>query len=449
MSMILFVAMRAIERRGFLKRTLTGAAGVLGFPTIVPSTVLGANGATPPSERITIGCIGAGRMGSGHVRDCASREDVRVLAVCDAQESRRHRAKQAVDAKYSDSGCAAYNDFRELLSRDDIDAVVIATGERWHPLIGIEAARRGKHIYCEKPMAVTAAEAKALRAAVQRSGVVFQFGTQQRSSHYFRFGCELVRNGRIGQLRKIAIASTGGPYTPLPPEQPAPVPAGFDYDLWLGPSPWAPYSDLRVSLHWLNIHDYGLGHVAGSWGIHDVDIAQWVNQSEYTTPIGVEATGELYTDIRDTAAVYDIEYEYANGVRVNMTDLVTARKKYPQFRQGGMASVFFGDAGWVYVSREGNRTYPESLMRTVIGPNEDRVIFSNDHKRNFLDAIRTGRPTISPVEVAACDEFICQMGHIAIERKRKLSWDPAREMFTGDEEANRMLSRALRSPWRL
>ena len=430
------------SRREFIK-------GALGVPTIVPASVLGAGGATPPSERITIGSIGVGRMGSGHVMGNLQKEDLRVLAICDVRESSRLRAKQVVDQKYGDTSCATYSDYRELLARPDIDAVVIATGERWHPLIGIEAARRGKHIYCEKPMAVTVQEAQALREAVRRSGVVFQFGTQQRSSHYFRFGVELVLNGRIGRLHTVAIASTGGPYKPLPPEQIVPPPAGFDYDRWLGPAPWAPYSDLRVSLHWLNIFDYGLGHIAGSWGIHDVDIAQWVNQSQYTTPISVEATGELYTDIRDTAALYDIEYKYANGVRVNMTDRNTAMKRYPQFRQGSMASVFFGDKGWVYVSREGTRTHPESLMHSFIGPNDNRVVFSNDHKRNFMDAIRSGRPTISPVEVAACDEMVCQMGHIALLRNRKLSWDPAREIFTDDPEANRMLWRPMRTPWRV
>jgi predicted dehydrogenase len=411
---------------------------------------MGANGATPPSERITIGCIGVGRMGSGHVMGCLQKEDLRVLAICDARESNRERSKQRVDQKYGGRTCATYADFRELLDRPDMDAVVIATGERWHPLIAIEAARRGKHIYCEKPMAVTVEEAKALREAVRRHNVVFQFGTQQRSSHYFRHGVELAINGRIGRLHTVAIASTGGgPYKPLPPEQIAPVPAGFDYDMWLGPAPWEPYSDLRVSLHWLNIFDYGLGHIAGSWGIHDVDIAQWVNQSQYTTPVSVEATGELYNDIRDTAHSYDIEYKYANGVRVNMTDLFTAKKRYPQFRQGGMASLFLGDKGWVYVSREGMRSFPESLVQSTIGPNENRVVFSNDHKRNFIDAIRSGEPTISPVDVAACDEMICQMGHIAVLRKRLLTWDPVREEFTDDLEANRMLSRPMRAPWRL
>jgi predicted dehydrogenase len=435
------------SRRDFLQRA--AAIGAAGFPAIVPGSALGY-GATPPSDRIQMGSIGVGNMGSGHLRGLLQYEDVHVMAICDVQQPRRERAKAAVDTKYGDTACGDHSDFRELLARKDIDAVLIATGERWHPLIGIEAARQGKHMYHEKPMALSVAEAKAERAAVQRSGVVFQFGTQQRSSYYYRFSMELVRNGHIGELQKILICSNGGyGYARNRVEEKVTAPPpGFDYDRWLGPSPYSAYSDTRVSGIWMSITDYGLGHMGGLWGIHDLDIAQWVNDADHTTPVSVEGTGVFHDDVRDTAYIYDIEYKYANGVICEYMDLSTAKRKYEQFRNGAMAACFVGSKGWVYVAREGMRTNPPSLMRTAIGPNDIRVIRSNDHKRNFFDAIRRGQRTISTVEAAAHDEMMCQMGDIALRTKRKLRWDPVKESFMDDPEANRWLTRSMRSPWR-
>ena len=442
-----------MKRREFLKTAVVSTPAALGFPTIIPSSALGADGTTAPSDRITLGSIGLGRMGGGNTRGFLRYDDLRVLAVCDVQESRRQQAKAWVDERYSDQGCATYNDYRGLMARKDIDAVMIATGERWHPLIAIEAARQGKHIFCEKPMARTLEEAQAVREAVRRSGVIFQLGTLQRSSFYFRHACELVRNGKIGQLQRVAIASAGGNGSVLPPEEVTEVPKGIDWDMWLGPSPWAPYSDLRISLNWLDIYDYGLGLMGGSWGIHELDIAQWVNNSDHTGPLSVEGTAEFYHDIRDTASMYDIEYKYGNGVIVNFMDLPTARKRFPQFLYGsgeqrGYGDLIIGSEGWILVSRESVRTHPEKLVRTVIGPNEVRVR-SDDHKRNFLDAIRSGRQPISPIEAAVRGESMCQIGDIAIRLKRKLRWDPEKEMFPDDPQANRRLSRPMRSPWRL
>jgi len=439
-----------LPRREFLRDMLGGLASLVGFPVLVPSDVLGANGQVPASDRIVLGCIGVGGMGTGHVRGFLRHQDVRVTAVCDVRKTYRDRAKKIVDEHYGDQACEAYDDFRELLARDDVDAVMIATPEHWHALIGIEAARRGKHMYYEKPMSLTVAEAKAVREAVNCYGVVFQFGTQQRSSHDYRFTCELVRNGKIGQLHTIMIGSAGGEYSRIPNQRPQPVPPGFDYDMWLGPAPWAPYCDVRVSRTWMFISDYGLGCLDGAWGIHDVDIAQWVNDSDASGPIEVEGSGRFYDDIRDAAYSWEVEHKYANGVRLIHMDLVTARKRAEQFRiRNYMASVIFGTEGWIYVSRRGMQTHPESLMRTVIGPNEIKVIKSDSHHRNFLDAIKTGQPTISSVEAAVRAETVCQQADIAMRLGRKLRWDPVREVFIDDEEANRMLSRAMRSPWHL
>ncbi len=438
-------------RREFLKDTLTGAAGVLGFPAIIPASAMGAEGKTPPSDRITMACIGVGRMGGGHVRSLLRHEDAQVLAICDVQETARQRSKTLVDRQYGNTACKTYNDFRELLERKDIDALMLAPGERWTPFIGAEAARRGKHMYYEKPLALTVENAKAIRSAVERYGVTFQFGTQQRSSVYFRTACELVRNGKIGQLQKVVIGCSG-PQPPSGPEKPTDPPPGFDWDMWLGPAPWVPYSDLRTSVDWLAIYDYGLGCIGGVWGVHDIDFAQWVNNSDHTTPVSVEGTGSLYQDdIRDTICTWDIEYTYANGVKLNLMNRAAARNRYRQYWAGTVESlngvILLGSEGWIWVSREGIKTQPDSLVRAVIGPNEHRVIRSNDHEQNFLDSIRSGRPTISPIEAAAHDEMICQMGDIAVRLKRKLHWDPVKEEFINDEQANRKLSRPWRGPW--
>src|SRR5215831_18217851 len=393
-------------RRDFLK-TLAGGV-VAGFPAIVPSSALGRDGYVAPSDRIAMGAIGVGRQGSGDMRGFLNQQDVHVTAICDVNQANRERGMTAVNRKYDDTACAGYNDYRELLARRDIDAVVIATGERWHPLIAIEAARNSKHMYCEKPLALSIGEAKAVREAVNRYGISFQFGTQQRSSFYYRHACELARNGRIGELKTIMIGTVRSPSDHLigTPTEP---PKGFDWDLWLGPSPWSPYSDMRVSvLAWLFISDYGLGCLDGAWGIHDIDIAQWVNNADNTGPIEVEGQGKFYNDIRDTPYEWTVEHKYANGVGLIHMDMVTAKKRAPEFNSMGSngATVIFGTEGWIYVSRDGVVTKPESLATEVIGPNAIQVVRSNDHRRNLLDAIRTGRPTIAPVEAAVRDQTV-------------------------------------------
>jgi predicted dehydrogenase len=430
------------SRRKFLQSTAAAAA-----PMIVPARVLGGRRGIAPSDKIVMASIGVGSMGGGHLRGLLQIPEIRLSAICDVRQEARERAKAQVDRQYNDSKCATYNDFRELLARPDIDAVLIATPENWHPLIGIEAARRGKHMYYEKPLSTTLAEGWAVRDAIRRYGVVFQFGTQQRSSYNYRFAAELVRNGHIGQLQTIMIGSAGGAFSKEKPEEPKEPPPGFDYDMWLGPAPYRPYSDLRVSRHWMFIRDYGIGCVSGAWGIHDVDAAQFFNDSDNTAPITTEGRARYYEDIRDVPYSWTVEHKYANGVTLIHMDMLTARKRDPRFNLGGMASVVVGSKGWIWVSRDGIRTEPASLLQTIIRPDEKRVIFSNDHRRNFLDAIRTRRQPISPIEAAVQAETICQQEDIAMRLQRKLTWDPKTERFVNDDEANRLLWRAIRGPW--
>jgi predicted dehydrogenase len=435
------------DRRSFLKAVAGGVAA--GFPMIVPSSALGRDGFVAPSERVVFGAIGVGRQGSGDMRGFLGQQEVRVAAICDVQQAARERVATTVNTRYGDTACAQYNDYRELLARRDIDAVVIATGERWHPLIAAEAARSGKHMYCEKPLALSIAEAKAVRTAVNESGVAFQFGTQQRSSFYYRHAVELVRNGRIGELKTIVVGSVRGPSdTQLgTPKEPPP---GFDWDMWLGPAPWAPYSDVRVSNVWLFISDYGLGCLDGAWGVHDIDIAQWVANADTTGPVEVEGTATFYTDIRDVPQEYTVEHKYASGVRLLHLDMITARRRYPEFHSLPSigATVIYGTEGWIFVSREGIVTKPSSLATEKIGPNQIQVTRSADHRRNLVEAIRGGQKTICPVEVAVRDQTVVQQEYLALTLGRKLRWDPVAEQFD-DPEANRLMSRPMRSPWHL
>jgi predicted dehydrogenase len=378
--------------------------------------------------------------------------DVHVSAICDVSQATRERIAAVVNRRYNDTACATYNDFRELFARPDIDAVVIATGERWHPLIASAAARAGKHMYCEKPLALSVAAFKAVREAVNENSVSFQFGTQQRSTFYYRHAVELARNGRIGEVKTIMVGAVRGPNDTLYGEIKEP-PLGFDYDMWLGPSPLAPYSDMRVSIAaWLFISDYGLGCLDGAWGIHDIDIAQWVADADHTGPVEVEAQNVTwYTDIRDVPHDYTVEHRYANGIRLIHMDMAIARKRAPEFNAlpSTGATVIFGSEGWIFVSRDGIVTHPESLASEKIGPNQIQVIRSSDHRRNLLDAIRSGRKTICNVEVAVRDQTVVQQEYIALSLGRKLRWDPAAEHFVDDPEANKWLSRPMRSPWHL
>jgi hypothetical protein len=440
-----------VGRRDFLKSLAAGAAA---FPAIVPSSALGRDGYVAPSEKIVMGAIGVGRQGSGDMRGFLNERDTRVAAVCDVRQSARERAAAMVNSHYGDRQCADYKDYHELLARSDIDAVLIATGERWHPLVCIEAARAGKHMYCEKPLALSVAEAQAVRAAVHRAGVAFQCGTQQRSSFYYRHAVELVRNEKIGRLETIMVASVqGGGDNGRMYGKASEPPADIDYDLWLGPSAWTPYMETMVNTTaWLFITPYGLGCIDGAWGIHDVDIAQWLH-GDTTTPVEVDPSGpaQCFTDLRDCPYEWATEQRYANGVRLIHMDMRTAKKRASQFDllPSIGATVIFGSEGWIYVSREGLITHPAKLAAETIGPNEIHVIRSDNHRRDLLAAIRTGRRTIAPIDVAARDQMVVQQQYISLCLGRKLRWDPAREEFIGDAAANRLLARPMRGPWHI
>jgi len=430
------------SRRRFLATALGAVAGA----QIIPASALGRGGEPAPSDRITVGCIGLGNRGPTLMRAFLGQSGARVVAVCDVNGNQREKAKQIVDRHYGDDACAAYNDFRELCGRADVDALSIASPDHWHVLHSLEAVRNGKDIYTEKALGLSLAQDKALRAACHQRGTVFQWGTQQRSSENFRFGCELVRNGRIGKLEKIVV---GVPHDFEFPNQPTqPVPEYLDYDLWLGPAPWAPYTYHRCRPWskeesysiWYHISDYCLGGIGGYWGIHHLDIAQWGHGTDDTGPVDVEGTATFPEDgLADCAVRWNVRFTYADGVTMIYTD-------NEQNKQG---VVFQGTEGWVYVRRGQIDAEPKSLLESQIGPDEIHLPKSPGHQRQFLDCIKTRKATVSNVDVAVRSDTISHLTDICTRLKRKVRWDPEKEEVVDDAEAGRMLSRAMRAPWRV
>jgi predicted dehydrogenase len=436
-----------LNRRQFLKSSAVAAAAVT-WPTIVPASVFGAGA---PSNRITVGCIGVGRMGLGDLREIMGFKQAQIVAVCDVDSKRINHARQLVEKNYSKQkqigtykGCATYGDFRDLVARKDIDAVSIVTPDHWHALPAIAAAKAGKDIFLQKPLTLTIEEGRILSDTIRRYGRIFQVGSQQRSDSRFRQACELVRNGRIGKLQTVKVGFGTDPATG--PQPPMPVPDGLDYNMWLGPAPWAAYTEKRVHPKegygrpgWLRIADYGAGMITG-WGSHHNDIAQWGMGTEYTGPIEIEGQAEYPKDgLWDVHGAFSIEYTYANGVKVTCAD--TGKNK-----QG---ILFEGTEGWVYVRRGNIDANPKSLLTSTIGPNELQLYKSNNHKANFLDCIKSRKETVAPVEVGHRSCSVCLLGEIAMRLGKKLKWDPEQERFNNDDQANRMLSRPMRGPWHL
>ncbi len=407
------------NRRRFLRATVTGAAAVLAPPWFWPARARGAN------DRVVLGAIGLGGRGQYGLGAFLRHDDVQVVAVCDPDQHRRQAGKAQVDRRYGHQDCAAYRDLRELLARPDVDAVLIATGDNWHALASVWAARAGKDIYCEKPMSVTISEGWAVVEAVRRHARIFQCGTQRRSIGRFRFAAELARAGRLGRLHTLIAEKA-----PMDPEfhertlpaEPEPDPSVFDWDLWLGPASWRPYNrQIPTRGFWAAHLDFSGGALT-EWGSHTADLCQMAHGSDLSGPIEFEP--------HDGAVIA----RYADGVK-----LVFARGTWP------LSVKFEGSEGSVYVDDDGNlETVPASLReRRDFG----RGYPADDHVRNFLDGVRSRQQPVSPAEVAHRSNTVCQVANICRRLGRPLRWDPEREEFVGDEEANRLRRRALREPW--
>ena len=420
---------RSISRREFLKGSSVAATAVAFAPIIVPSSVFGASA---PSNRITIGSVGVGGMGTSDMKGFKGNPNAEVVAICDVDAGHRKEACKiaGLDTKSS------YNDFRELLARDDIDAVVVAAPDHWHVPLSIAAVRAGKDVYCEKPLTLTIAEGRALADEVRRYGRILQTGSQQRSSDNFRFACELVRNGRIGKVHTVRVGVPGNNRTCEPTWTPEPVPEGFDYDLWLGPAPWAPYHHQRCHYEFRFLLDYSGGQPT-NWGAHHLDIAQWGLGMDNSGPVEIVGNGEFPTSgLFTTATKVCFEATYANGVKLIC-------------QTGGSNTRFEGADGWVDVSRGDLKTLPESLKKEIIGPDEIHLYQSRDHKQNFLDCIKSRKDPIAGAETGHRSATLCHLGNIAMLLGRKLKWDPDKERFINDSAADSMLARGMRAPWRL
>ena len=419
------------------------ATGMVAFPYIVASSALGKDGNVAASNRIVMGSIGVGGQGTGNMQAFLGRQDVQVAAVCDVVEQRRQKARDIVDQRYGDKGCAAYNDFRDVLARKDIDAVVITTQDHWHAVIAVAAARAGKDMYCEKPLGVAVAEGKAIRDAVRRYGRIFQTGTQQRSEQKFRFACELAINGYVGKIHTVKVGAPGPEYkrTYLKPPAEEPVPPGLDYNMYIGPAPMKPYNGGRLAWpDWYLIWDYSAGFIV-NWGVHHLDIANWGCPAITSEPVEFECKGSYRNDgLTDNINDWQGEFNYASGLRMTYSDTGNPNK---------IGCTFEGDKGWVYVDRAGIWAEPKSLLQTKIKPNETRLYESSNHHGDFLQCVRTRRDPVSPVEAGHKASYLGLIAEIAVRLKRKLKWDPAKEQFINDDEANRMLARPMRAPWHL
>lgn len=432
-----------MTRRSFLKSAAAAAVA----PAILPSSVF----ARPaPSDRLLMGCIGVGRQGLADMQELIYRgleAGARVVAVADVDAHRREHAQWLVDKIYAAElgadrppACAGYHDFRELLARPDIDGVTVVTPDHWHAAAAVAAANAGKDIYLEKPMTYTIAEGRKLVAAVRRNKRILQVGSQQRSGIYFRTGCELIRNNRIGRLKTIRVilppdAGTGDP-------GPMPVPKNLDYDFWLGPTPEAPFSEDRTHPQsgydrpgWIQTEPYGRGMIT-NWGAHMIDIAQWGNDTENTGPVEIEGRGEFpQRGVFNVHTMMHAEALYANGVRL----LVDSQEP------GGVR--FEGEDGWIDVQRDKLVASNPALLREKVGDGGVKLYVSNNHMRNFLECIRSRKEPAAPVEVGHRSNSACVLIHIAMRLGRKLRWDPKAERFLGDEEANGWLDYEHRAPW--
>lgn len=458
---------KQISRRSFIQ---TGAASLAAtglsatIPTIVPASVLGKNA---PSNRINVGCIGAGRIARIHDMPGVWENDfARIIAVCDVDAKRAEEGRQLVNEFYTKKenkpydGVKVYTDYHELLQNKDIDAVVVSTPDHWHALIGIHAVEAGKDVYMQKPTALTIAEGRALSNAVHRTGRVFQIGSQQRSLSpwpHFHRACELVRNGRIGQVQTIYVGLPGDPSGEEEPEMP--IPKTLNYDMWLGSTPYRYYTEKRVHPQngydrpgWLRCEQFGAGMITG-WGSHHIDTAHWAMGWEHTGPLEVWGSAVFpEKGLWNVHGIFRTEALYAGGVKMVVSNEIPNGIK------------FEGTEGWIFVTRGDSgvtasdpaskkggggplQASNPALLTSVIGPEEVHLYQSREQHGNWLDCIRTRQATVAPVEVAHRSTSACLIHHIAMKLKRKVYWDPIKERFKNDDEANAMISRPMRAPY--
>ena len=459
---------KGFTRRDFVKSAVKGTVGtgiaVAGFPTIVPASVIGKNS---PSNTINVGAIGNGRISRDHDMPGVLRyERARITGVCDLDSKRVDLAKKMVNDYYSKKtgksydGVTTYGDYRELLNNKDIDAVLISTPDHWHVIPAIHAVRAGKDVYMQKPASLTIAEGRALSNEAHKHGAIFQIGSQQRSMPQFKKACELVRNGRIGKLQSIIIGLPIDDPKQSTVEQPMPVPPNLNYDMWLGPTPYAPYTEKRVHPQegfgrpgWLRVEQFGAGMITG-WGAHHFDIMNWGMGTEFSGPSEITCKAEFPPkgNLWDVHGPFKSEMLFDNGVKVFSSN------------DNPNGVKFIGSEGWIFVTR-GSYTASSSdpvvqsrsskaldasnpkILTSEIATNEVHLYESKDHHANWLDCVISRQTPITPIEVGHRACTVCLVNHAAMKLNRKLQWDPVNERFRNDDEANAMLSRTNRWPY--
>ena len=427
-----------MKRRDFLKV----GVGAVSFPYLIPSSAMGKAGAVAPSNRIVMGAIGTGSMGTGDLRGFLGKNDVQFVAVCDVDSANKNRAKKHVDGKYGNQDCAEYDDYRDLIARGDLDAVMHALPDHWHGIVSVACARAGLDIHGQKPLARTIRGGRAICDAVKQYGRVWQTGSWQRSVGYFHKAAELVNAGVIGKVKYCEVGLPNGRGSGVLPV--TPVPERLNYDMWLGPAPWREHVALSgdtVHWNWRWVMDYSGGQLT-DWAGHHIDIAHWGLGLDTSGPVSVtEAKGVYPTEgTYNVPTAYRFKNTYANGVQI----VVANASQQPH----GMGACWYGENGqWIHVKRGGMKASSPEILKTVLGPNDKRLYKSTDHKQNFLDCIKSRQKTITPVETAHRSISAGLLGEIAMLTGRDLKWDPVKETFIGDEAANRYLSRPMRAPW--
>lgn len=430
---------RKSTRRDFLRGTFKAGAACAALPVFVSPAVFGQAGSTVPSDRITIGCIGMGGHGTGwNLRAYYLKQpDARVLAVCDVDSNRMKQAQKITNDHYKTKDCAAYGDFRDVLARKDIDAVMISTPDHWHVPMSVMAIRAGKDVQCEKPT-LTIDEGKVLVRVVRKHKKVFQTSTEDRAVAVYHRMAELVRNGRIGKLKTIRVKLPFQPGRAGDPT-PKPVPKTLNWDMWLGPAPKAPYTPDRVHFNFRWIWDYS-GGIITDWGTHLFDTAQWANDTERSGPVKIEGKGTFWSGgLYNTPKDYHVEYTYANGVKMIVD-------------HGGTGIRCEGTEGWVESPswRAPLKASSPDILNAKFGPADVRLFTcrGGEH-RNFLDCVKSRKDPYFPVDIGHRVSTVCHLGNIALLLGRKLKWDPKQEYFPDDAEANKMMSRPMREPWTL
>lgn len=430
---------RIVSRRSFLKNATAAVSAAVAVPTIIPASALGKNGFIAPSNRIVMGAVGVGSMGGGDLGGFLGNPNVQMIAVCDVDKPNREGAQKRVNDHYKNEDCKSYLDFRELIGRGDLDAIMHALPDHWHATVAVAAARAGLDIHGQKPLARTIKDSIAIRNAVHEHGVVWQTGSQQRSEERFRFACELVRNGRLGKILRTEVGlptgSANGPST-----DPIPVPEGLDWNMWLGPAPWREcqaFSGRGPHWNWRWVMDFSGGQLT-DWAGHHIDIAQWGLGLEKTGPVEVEGKGLYPTgSCWDVPYNYDFNCTYANGQLINVT----------HNQKNAQGVKWIGDKGWVYVRRGFIDAEPKSLLKEKIGSDEIQLYRSEGHKENFINCIRSRKETVAPVEIGHRSICTALLGEIAMLTGRKIRWNPETEEIIGDPGASALLGRAYREPW--